>query len=1546
MSGVPWRKVLVVLAVAVAALSTVVVVARADGFPAVDATVPRATRWFVHQASGRVVLADGFSGKALARLDVDSEGDVLDVAQSPSGVALLDRSAATARPIDASALRLGPPQSVSLIGEPSALVGFGQLGLVAVDPDSSRAVLVPSGGGEPVPFEVPAADRESTFVAPDGGVWTLDDGTLSRFTSTTEETVLTGLDDARFRLVGNLPFVLDEARGRARWRDGDWVTLPEGLEMSELVMQQTGPRTPCGWLGVDDRMICIDEHGIAEDVVIEGLDIDGADLLAVAGEAAALIRRSPSEIVRIDWRAGRVLDDVVASVPAGQPLNVSVAVDLIWVDQPGGSLVWAIHPWGINVIAKDDDSTPLLGETGEVLEAGSSQRASTSAGPDDVVQAIEREPDNNGIDDPPVAIDDPVTARTGAAVPIVVTANDYDPDGEAVVLNDVGSPTRGTAEIASASTVVYRPESGYVGLDRFEYTIVDGNGTPATATVTLELLPVDATNRAPIGTTDHSETGAGRAVIVDVLLNDIDPERDALRIHSFDASADVGGRITETVASSNLPGLLFEPPAEISGTATFTYQPADSFGAVGDPVVVRVDIAQASDDNRPPIVQPDAVRLRHDIPTPVPVLANDRDPDGDRLQLGVLQPLPPGIEVVVRGDELVITARAGAAELVPLTYTVDDGNGNVVPGPVLVAVIGTAEPNRPPIANADLATAVAGRSQPIDVLLNDSDPDGDQLVLASVTRGSGATAGEVSVQGNVVQYTAAAVVSDDEEVFDRFTYVVVDGNGNEAIGDVTVRVLPERIAAPPFAKDDSATTQVDVPVTLDVLRNDGDPSGERPSLVGTPGCLGLGTAVVAADERVTYHPPPGQTGVFRCTYEVTNSVGLRASASIVVNVVPPVVSNQPPTVVNEEQVVTVGQTVIVDVLANDSDPDGPNSALRVVSSTTPTIGTANRSGGVITFSAGTVTGVTTIIYQVGDDDGGLSTGRLMIRVVDAVPQAPIAVADRRTIRGPGTPTTVDVLANDNDPDGLNSAMLVTSATLTGGTGSVQFGSRTVTFVPDPTFVGDMVATYVVQDISGLTGTATATLTILEPLNRPPVARDDAAEVVNGGTVTVPIALNDEDPDGNPLTYSIVSSPDSSLGSARLTAGGQLAFEAVPGASGVAVVGYRVDDGRDSATANVRITVLACAVAPPEAPDLFFQTGYQQPIAIDLGAHARNGQIVDVGPPLGAPSGVYTPPPGENGNVTFTYVVRNACRIQRVGTVVIDVNQDPVASPYRSQIGRINPVTIPVSALASDAEPLVITALESAPAWIAIADPQTIRIDPAGRSGSVGFVAVVADPGGLTARVQVTIDLINLAPVAHPDSYTSGNTPIVLTPLVNDVDPDGDAITLQRLPATVQFENGITVPVTKLGEDRIQIDPAGGTGLATFTYTARDALGLESNEATITLRVNRPPTASDVNVDVSAGASVQVALPASDPDGNTLTATLGAPPTGLTVSVSGLVVTITAAADAEGVSANIPYTVTDGSASASATLSITVTAPTTTTSSTTSTTSTTVPTPDP
>lgn len=1534
-AGVPWRRAWVVLAVVAVAVTGVVVAVRADGFAAVDATVPRATRWFLHEPTGRAVLVDGFAGRSLARIEAAEEGEVLQLVQSASGAAIVDRSAATVRTIDGSAMRLGPEQTVPLVAEARTVVGFGQPGVVAVDPENSEAVLVPPDA-EPVPFTVSEPVSGDTRVSPDGAIWTLADGALVRATSNGTEVPIRGLSGAQFSLVGNDALVLDADRARVRLGDGDWLPLPGDADASEFVVQQPGPAADCGWIGADDSVFCVGAGGIDADVDIPGLDIEGSDLLAIAGDVGVVVRPGIGRIDRIDWRAGRLLGggDEVPSAPPGANFAVSATVDLVWVDDVSGELVWAIHPWGFEAIAKNDARSPLLGESGDTIDTGQSDGDGETTGGlgADVEQAQEVEPDNDGIDDPPEAEDDQVTSRFGVGVPIVVTANDFDPDGEAIAVSAVTNGARGEVTITSASTVLYSPELGVVGTDQFEYTIVDGNGTEDSATVTVQLLPVDAPNQAPVGTRDRVETSRGTRVTIDVLINDVDPERDQLRVGSF-VEPVRGGTVGFTEGPTGLPALEYVPPPDLTGSVRFQYVPIDSFGAEGAPVDVLVDISDG-EENRPPLARPDALRIRRGVDGRLPVLANDVDPDGDRLVLDLVRrTVPDGLDVRPDGNDLVITVNPGAPDLMVFEYTVTDERSEPVTGRVLVSVIPDTDPNRPPVANADTETAVVGEPVLLDVLRNDVDPDDDPITLVSVDQPDEGAIGTVTIRGSQIEYLAGRVDA-EEAVFDRFTYTITDGHTNIGIGEVTVRVLPERVKAPPFARDDAATTEVDKPVVINVLRNDGDPSGETPTLLGDPGCAGGGTATVTPDAQVRFVPPTGRVGSFTCTYQVRNSQGLTARGSILVTVVAAPIVNQSPVVNDITRLVEVDSSTTIDLLAGASDPDG--DALRVSSITPAPEGRTQSAGDSVVYTAPSQPTTTVLSFTVTDGQGGSTLGRVTIRVLAAAPvdEPPNAVIDRRSVTGGGIAVPVSVLVNDTDPDGDASKLVVTDAVLdTSGAGTVSYDTTTVTITPRVDFVGDLVVTYEITDEDGLTDTAEVLLAVQPIPNRPPVAGDDADSVVNGGTVVVPIAFNDEDPDGDPLSYRLVSGATSELGSARLDAS-SLVFEAAPGRAGMATIGYSVSDGEATANAVVRITVLPCSAAPPSAPDVSLRTGYMQPIAIDLNEVAANGQIVDVGAPLNAPSGVYTPPAGENGNVSFSYTVRNSCRVQDTGVVVIDVNQDPVGTAREYPIGRNATLSIPVESLASDIEPLTITEIPGAPEWITIAGGGTsISVVPGGIAGRADFTATVADPGGLRVSVPISITLVNLEPIANPDTFQGTNAALILDVLANDADPDPlDTITLQSVPATVTFANGVTVALDVVGGDRIRLVPGAASGLATFTYTIVDSQGLPSQPATVTVSVNSPPSAPTVDITVIAdGSAQQFPVPATDPDGQQLVLEVLDQPAQLQITVDGLNLTIVAGAGAQNNSYALRYRVTDPfGLTAEGVLNISATPPPTTT----------------
>ena len=115
-STVTWRQAVAATAATLLALFAFTVVMRSDGLPAVDAASARATAWFVHQPTGRVVLVDGYGGRALASLDTGAQGDELTVAEGGPGAYLLNDVTAEAQAIDSVELRLGTPFGLTALG--------------------------------------------------------------------------------------------------------------------------------------------------------------------------------------------------------------------------------------------------------------------------------------------------------------------------------------------------------------------------------------------------------------------------------------------------------------------------------------------------------------------------------------------------------------------------------------------------------------------------------------------------------------------------------------------------------------------------------------------------------------------------------------------------------------------------------------------------------------------------------------------------------------------------------------------------------------------------------------------------------------------------------------------------------------------------------------------------------------------------------------------------------------------------------------------------------------------------------------------------------------------------------------------------------------------------------------------------------------------------------------------------------------------------------------------------------------------------------------
>jgi len=97
---------------------------------------------------------------------------------------------------------------------------------------------------------------------------------------------------------------------------------------------------------------------------------------------------------------------------------------------------------------------------------------------------------------PPVAVDDSATTNQNTPVPIVVLANDSDPDGDPLTVTAFTKGAHGTVTF-SDNVATYTPSTGFGGTDSFTYTISDGHGATASATVTVRVNQAPVARRMP-----------------------------------------------------------------------------------------------------------------------------------------------------------------------------------------------------------------------------------------------------------------------------------------------------------------------------------------------------------------------------------------------------------------------------------------------------------------------------------------------------------------------------------------------------------------------------------------------------------------------------------------------------------------------------------------------------------------------------------------------------------------------------------------------------------------------------------------------------------------------------------------------------------------------------------------------------------------------------------------------------------------------------------------------------------------------------------------
>lgn len=788
-----------------------------------------------------------------------------------------------------------------------------------------------------------------------------------------------------------------------------------------------------------------------------------------------------------------------------------------------------------------------------------------------------------GSDLPPSTEDDLGVLPDGGQVLVDLLANDSDPTGGVLTVQQLDVPPGSPLAVALVNRQMVRvtAPSGLSNPASFTYTVSNGVAT-ASATVTILPAPANTESAPPELNDDSLVVRVGDVASVSVLDNDRSPAGLKLTVSSelqHEIPADLGS----VFVSNNVVRVR---GGSRPGSGRIVYTVSDTAGNVASAVVNLTVVAMDEDTNTAP--RPKDVVARtvagHKVTIPIPLEGIDAEGDSVTL-VGMASSARLGTVTQV-GSNFEYTPGNDVQGTDSFTYVVEDALGKQAIGGIRVGVAPRPSLNQAPVAMPDSVRVRPGTKVSVAVLANDIDPDGDPLTLAqgSVSAPSGI---DVTERSGRIVFTAP-----QQEGTHVISYAIEDGAGGRAEGVCSVVVTPTAPLLAPIARDDEVSL-ADVQaasgsVSVDVLRNDEDPDGDiQDDTLSSPDS-GIGTS---GDTLTIPLSPKPQTVI----YTVTDHDGLSASAVVRV----PGTEITRPTLDTRALPIKVTAGVTKEIALNDYILTRSGRSVQLTGDSKASAGlgwdgsTLVKDTRTLTYTAlEDFSGPTSIIVEVtdgtdsSDATGIVSTLALPVLVESAHNRPPRIV-----------PTRVDVAAGEDasqiamdqwvsDPDGDDSAGMtytITDKQVEGVSASASGSTLSVSADAEAPKGQAGQLTIEVTDQQGASASASVPVNVIA--SSKPLVQTSPGQITlkAGESKTVDVSEYATNPlaDQGPLT--IMGDPATSAGGRATASGSTMTIQADAGFNGSFTVTYRVQDATKDVEREVQGTITATVLDKPGAP---------------------------------------------------------------------------------------------------------------------------------------------------------------------------------------------------------------------------------------------------------------------------------------------------------------------------------------------------------------------------